>query len=170
MVKENNRDDGDVKLFHKIIGITSLLKNESSTSHRSENWPSLRSISFCTESEKTMSTHQLLLHSLDCNCSIRFSFSFLQLHLKETKRNEAYQQFLEKILLEEKLRKNILEEKSLAKTCWRKPALTLSLASSSTSSNSSSLERGHSILSANNKNPSIIRLFPLLHLPKTTMC
>ena len=43
-----------------------------------------------------MSTHQLLLHSLDCNCSIRFSFSFLQLHLKETKRNEAYQQFLEK--------------------------------------------------------------------------
>ena len=45
-------------------------------------------LSICTESEKTMSTHQLLLHSLDCNCSIRFSFSFLQLHLKETKRNE----------------------------------------------------------------------------------
>ena len=44
MVKENNRDDGDVKLFPKINGITSLLKNEPSTSHRSENWPSLRSI------------------------------------------------------------------------------------------------------------------------------
>ena len=96
-----------------------------------------------------MSTHQLLLHSLDCNCSIRFSFSFLQFHLKETKRNEAYLQFLEKNLLEEKLGKNLLEEKSLAKTCWRKPALTLSLASSSTSSNSSSLERGHFILSEN---------------------
>ena len=26
MVKENNRDDGDVKLFPKIIGIASLLK------------------------------------------------------------------------------------------------------------------------------------------------
>ena len=56
---------------------------------------------------------------------------------------------MRKNLLEEKLRKNLLEEKSLAKTCWRKPALTLSLASSSTSSNSSSLERGHSILSEN---------------------
>ena len=43
MVKENNRDDGDVKLFPKIIGIASLLKNEPSTSHRSENWPSLKS-------------------------------------------------------------------------------------------------------------------------------
>ena len=43
MVKENNRDDGNVKLFPKIIGIASLLKNEPSTSHRSENWPSLRS-------------------------------------------------------------------------------------------------------------------------------
>ena len=37
MVKENNRDDGDVKLFQKIIGIALLLKNETSTSHRSEN-------------------------------------------------------------------------------------------------------------------------------------
>ena len=36
MVKENNRDDGDVKLFPKIIGITSLLKNEPSISHRSD--------------------------------------------------------------------------------------------------------------------------------------
>ena len=43
MVKENNRDDGDVKLFQNIIGIASLLKNEPSTSHRSENWPSPRS-------------------------------------------------------------------------------------------------------------------------------
>ena len=43
MVKENNRDDGDVKLFPKIIGIASLLKNEPSTSHCSENLPSLRS-------------------------------------------------------------------------------------------------------------------------------
>ena len=41
MVKENNHDDGDVKLFLKIIGIASLLKNEPSTLHRSENWPSL---------------------------------------------------------------------------------------------------------------------------------
>ena len=47
MVKENNRGDGDVKLFPKIIGIASLLKNEPSTSHRSENWPSPRSITFC---------------------------------------------------------------------------------------------------------------------------
>ena len=37
MVKENNCEDGDVKLFPKIIGIVSLLKNEPSTSHRSEN-------------------------------------------------------------------------------------------------------------------------------------
>ena len=37
LVKENNRDDGDVKLFQKVIGIASLLKNEPSTSHRSEN-------------------------------------------------------------------------------------------------------------------------------------
>ena len=59
------------------------------------------------------------------------------------------QKGMRKNLLEEKLRKNLLEEKSLAKTCWRKPALTLSLASSSTSSNSSSLERGHFILSEN---------------------
>ena len=43
MVKENNRDNGDVKLFPKIIGNASLLKNEPSTSHRSENWPSPRS-------------------------------------------------------------------------------------------------------------------------------
>ena len=43
MVKENNRDNGDVKLFPKIIGIALLLKNEPSTSHRSENWPSPRS-------------------------------------------------------------------------------------------------------------------------------
>ena len=43
MVKENNCDDGDVKLFPKIIGTASLLKNEPSTSHRSENWPSPRS-------------------------------------------------------------------------------------------------------------------------------
>ena len=43
MVKENNRDDGDLKLSPKIIGIASLLKNEPSTSHRSENWPSPRS-------------------------------------------------------------------------------------------------------------------------------
>ena len=43
MVKENNRDDGDVKLFPKITGITSLLKNEPSTSHCSENWPCPRS-------------------------------------------------------------------------------------------------------------------------------
>ena len=34
MVKENNHDDGDVKLF-QIIGIASLLKNEPSTSPRS---------------------------------------------------------------------------------------------------------------------------------------
>ena len=37
MVKENNRDDGDVKLFPKIVDIASLLKKEPSTSHRSEN-------------------------------------------------------------------------------------------------------------------------------------
>ena len=37
MVKENNRDDGDVKLFQKIIGIALLLKNEPLTLHRSEN-------------------------------------------------------------------------------------------------------------------------------------
>ena len=37
MVKENNRDNGDVKLFPKIIGIASLLKNEPLTAHRSEN-------------------------------------------------------------------------------------------------------------------------------------
>ena len=37
MVKENNRDGGDVKLFQKIIGIALLLKNELSTSHHSEN-------------------------------------------------------------------------------------------------------------------------------------
>ena len=37
MVKENNRDNGDVKLFQKIIGIASLLKDETLTSHRSEN-------------------------------------------------------------------------------------------------------------------------------------
>ena len=43
MVKENNRDNGDVKLFPKIIGIASLLKKEPSTLHRSENWPSPRS-------------------------------------------------------------------------------------------------------------------------------
>ena len=43
MVKENNRNGGDVKLFPKIISIASLLKNEPSTSHRSENWPSPRS-------------------------------------------------------------------------------------------------------------------------------
>ena len=43
MVKENNCDDGDVKFFPKIIGIALLLKNESSTSHCSENWPSPRS-------------------------------------------------------------------------------------------------------------------------------
>ena len=43
MVTENNRDDGDVKLFPKIIGIASLLKNDPSTSHRSENSPSPRS-------------------------------------------------------------------------------------------------------------------------------
>ena len=43
MVKENNCDDGDVELFQKIIGIASLLKRESLTSHRSENWPSSRS-------------------------------------------------------------------------------------------------------------------------------
>ena len=44
MVKKNNRNDGDVKPFQKIIGIASLLKNEPSTSHRSENWPSLKSM------------------------------------------------------------------------------------------------------------------------------
>ena len=33
----NNRNDGDVKDFQKIIGIESLLKNEPSTSPRSEN-------------------------------------------------------------------------------------------------------------------------------------
>ena len=44
MVKKNNRNDGDVKPFQKIIGIASLLKNEPSTSHRSENWPLLKSI------------------------------------------------------------------------------------------------------------------------------
>ena len=44
MVKKNNRSDGDVKSFQKIIGIASLLKNEPSTSHRSENWPSLKSM------------------------------------------------------------------------------------------------------------------------------
>ena len=49
MVKENNRDDGNVKLFPKIIGIASLLKNETLTSHRSENWPSPRSIPYCLE-------------------------------------------------------------------------------------------------------------------------
>ena len=43
MVKENNCDDGDVKFFPKIIGIASLLKNEPSTLHRSENWPLPRS-------------------------------------------------------------------------------------------------------------------------------
>ena len=43
MVKKNNRNDGDVKSFQKIIGIASLLKNEPSTSHRSENWPSPKS-------------------------------------------------------------------------------------------------------------------------------
>ena len=43
MVKKNNRNGGDVKPFQKKIGITSLLKNEPSTSHRSENWPSPRS-------------------------------------------------------------------------------------------------------------------------------
>ena len=37
MVKENNRNDGDVKLFTKVIGIASLLKNEPSTLHRYEN-------------------------------------------------------------------------------------------------------------------------------------
>ena len=37
MVKENNRDDGDVKLFPKIIGIALLLKNEPWTLHHSEN-------------------------------------------------------------------------------------------------------------------------------------
>ena len=45
MVKKNNRNDGDVKPFQKIIGIASLLKNEPSTSHRFENWPSPRSTS-----------------------------------------------------------------------------------------------------------------------------
>ena len=43
MVKKNNRNDGDVKSFQKKNGIASLLKNEPSTSHRSENWPSLKS-------------------------------------------------------------------------------------------------------------------------------
>ena len=37
MVKENNRYNGDFKLSPKIIGIASLLKNEPSTLHRSEN-------------------------------------------------------------------------------------------------------------------------------------
>ena len=37
MVKENNRDNGDVKLFPKIIGIALLLKNEPLTSYRSNN-------------------------------------------------------------------------------------------------------------------------------------
>ena len=72
-------------------------------------------LSICTESEKTMSTHQLLLHSLDCNCSIRFSFSFLQLHLKETKRNEAYLQFLEKKPVGGKIRKKSPGEKKFSK-------------------------------------------------------
>ena len=36
-VGANNRNDSDVKPFQKIIGIVSLLKNEPSTSHRSEN-------------------------------------------------------------------------------------------------------------------------------------
>ena len=48
MVKENKRNDGDVTLSPKIIGIASLLKNEPSTSHRSENWPSLRSVVLCS--------------------------------------------------------------------------------------------------------------------------
>ena len=43
MVKENNCNDGNVKLFPKIIGIASLLKNEPSTLHRSENLASPRS-------------------------------------------------------------------------------------------------------------------------------
>ena len=43
MVGNKNRNDGDVERFQKIIGVTSLLKNEPSTSHRSENWSSLKS-------------------------------------------------------------------------------------------------------------------------------
>ena len=159
MVKENNCNNGDDKLFQK-----------KSVSHCWWKMNHRHRIALKIDHRWGLSLfvqnlrRQCLLTNSSCILWIATVPSvFPSLSSNSTwKRQKGMRHtnnFSRKNLLEEKLRKNILEEKSLAKTCWRKPALTLSLASSSTSSNSSSLERGHSILSSNNKNPSITGCF-----------